>query len=102
LRYEVITICPLHPHSIVLVPVEAKTPKEAVENVIGKTAVCKILPYHGFTVKEEHIVGWQPVEEPFFAEELPKYVPPPPSEKIYYAEPTVSMERLRKRKWWER
>jgi len=86
---------------LVFFQIDAKDEFEAVRKAIGERAVCEF-PRHSFVIHAEDIIGWQPTElVEREARRPPAYVPPPPSEKIYYIEPKERMEKLRRKEWWK-
>lgn len=108
-KFEIIAICPIHPNSIVTHIIEAPTHEIALGKVVGETVFCDVPPGHRFTVHAENVVGWQPltptymppredttIKEPY---RPAVYVPPPPSEKIYYVGP-VTRDRILRVDWW--
>jgi hypothetical protein len=100
-KFEVIVICPLHPKSIGFHVVEAKDEFEAYGKAIGEKAICTFPPGHRFVIHAENIVGWQPLAPLAHPGRPPAYVPPVPSEKIYYVEPKIGLERLKRKTWWK-
>jgi hypothetical protein len=107
-RFELILVCPLHPKNLVFFQIDAKDEFEAVGKAIGERAVCEF-PRHSFVIHAEDIIGWQPLTPTYMPAELaerearrpPAYVPPPPSEKIYYVGPKERLEKLRRKEWWK-
>jgi hypothetical protein len=107
-KFEVITICPIHPNSIVIYTIDAPDHTLAMGKVVGETAFCPVPPGHRFTIHSENIIGWQPLTPTYMPEELgvsaPRrrgaYVPPTPAEKIYYINPEAR-DKIRKTDWWK-
>jgi hypothetical protein len=108
-RFELILVCPLHPKSLVFFQIDAKDEYEAVGKAIGEKAICEYPRRHSFIIHAENIIGWQPLTPTYMPAELaerevrrpPAYVPPPPPEKLYYVEPKVRLEKLRRKEWWK-
>lgn len=105
--FEVIVICPIHRHSIMLHSIEAKDHIEAIGKAVGENVFCKIPEGRGHRVviHSEDIVGWQPISPSYMPAELAErkvfrpeeYVPPPPPEKIHYLS---GPEKRVRQEWW--
>jgi len=109
-RFELILVCPIHPKSLVVFSIDDKDEYEAMGKAIGERALCSYPPGHSFVIHAENIIGWQPVTPTYMPAELvekevrrpPEYVPPPPSEKMYYVDPQLGLQRIMKKEWWKK
>jgi len=109
-KFELILVCPVHPKSLAFFEIEAKDEFEAMGKAIGSKARCPYPPYgHSFVIHAENIIGWQPITPTYMPPEIlerevkrpPAYVPPAPPEKIYYVEPKLRVERVKRKEWWK-